>query len=61
MLDIDWCEERGEFGYCSSDKLAYIRRFSSSGNEMNLQVVLQGHEAEVVQVNYFFIYFFFCV
>ena len=41
---------RKEFAYAASDKLVYIRKFSTSGHEMTLSAVLQGHEAEVARV-----------
>lgn len=50
VLDIEYNSDRNEFAYCSADKLAYIRKFSPNGSEMNLQVILQGHESEVTQV-----------
>jgi WD40 repeat protein len=50
ILGIDYSPERKEFGYCSADKMAYIRKFSRNGNQMKLIAVLQGHEAEVTQV-----------
>ncbi|KAJ3305098.1 hypothetical protein HDV03_002025 [Kappamyces sp. JEL0829] len=52
ILGIDYSAERNEFGYCSSDKMAYIRKFSPLGNEMKLVAVLQGHEAEVTQIKW---------
>jgi hypothetical protein len=42
ILDIDYNPERNEFGYSSSDKNAYIRKFSENGIEMKLLAVLQG-------------------
>ena len=50
ILSIEYNVERNELGYTSSDKLAYIRKFSPVGSEMTLTAVLQGHEAEVTQV-----------
>ncbi|KAI8908490.1 WD40-repeat-containing domain protein [Gorgonomyces haynaldii] len=52
ILAIDYSPERNEFAYASSDKLAYVRRFSSNGGEMKLMAVLQGHEAEVTQIKW---------
>ncbi|KAI8927284.1 quinon protein alcohol dehydrogenase-like superfamily [Entophlyctis helioformis] len=52
ILSLDYSPERNEFGYASSDKLAYIRRFSPNGTEMTLTSVLQGHEAEVTQIQW---------
>ncbi|KAI8901202.1 quinon protein alcohol dehydrogenase-like superfamily [Globomyces pollinis-pini] len=52
ILDLEYSSERNEFGYCSSDKLAYIRKFSTNGANMKLQAVLQGHEAEVTQIKW---------
>ena len=48
---LEYCAERREFGYASADKQAYIRKFSTRGNEMTLVAVLQGHEADVTQVH----------
>ena len=50
VLSLDYSHELDYFGYSSSDKLAYIRKFSPVGTEMKLVAVLQGHEAEVTQV-----------
>eukprot|EP00794_Sanderia_malayensis_P011226 gene11226-12405_t len=50
ILDMAFCTSRKEFAYASSDKLVYIRKFSTSGLDMTLSAVLQGHEAEVTQV-----------
>ncbi|KAJ3217607.1 hypothetical protein HDU67_007549 [Dinochytrium kinnereticum] len=52
ILDLEYCHDRNEFGYASADKLAYIRRFSPKGDEMTLQAVLIGHEAEVTQIKW---------
>nr|KAJ3422640.1 hypothetical protein HK105_007194 [Polyrhizophydium stewartii] len=52
ILSLDYSPERNEFGYASSDKLAYIRKFSPVGSEMTLTSVLQGHEAEVTQIRW---------
>ncbi|KAJ3314131.1 hypothetical protein HDV04_000854 [Boothiomyces sp. JEL0838] len=52
ILGMDYSYERNEFAYCSSDKLAYIRKFSANGSEMKLMAVLQGHEAEVTQIKW---------
>eukprot|EP00842_Homolaphlyctis_polyrhiza_P003212 jgi/Hompol1/3892/HPOL_006806-RA len=52
ILSLDYSPERNEFGYSSSDKLAYIRKFSPNGSEMSLVAVLQGHEAEVTQIRW---------
>ena len=41
---------RKEFAYAASDKLVYIRKFSTIGHEMTLSAVLQGHDAEVTRV-----------
>ncbi|KAJ3330631.1 DExD/H-box ATP-dependent RNA helicase dhh1 [Blyttiomyces sp. JEL0837] len=49
ILDLEYCPERNEFGYASADKSAYIRKFSPKGDEMLLQAVLLGHEAEVTK------------
>jgi len=50
ILDMAFSESRKEFAYAASDKLVYIRKFSTSGHEMTLSAVLQGHEAEVARV-----------
>ncbi|KAI9091859.1 WD40-repeat-containing domain protein [Phlyctochytrium arcticum] len=52
ILDAEYCPERNEYAYASADKLAYIRTFSPKGNEMLLQAVLQGHEAEVTRIKW---------
>ncbi|KAI9348234.1 quinon protein alcohol dehydrogenase-like superfamily [Obelidium mucronatum] len=52
ILDLEYCPERNEFGYASADKSAYIRRFSPKGEEMLLQAVLVGHEAEVTKIKW---------
>jgi hypothetical protein len=52
ILDLDYSIERNEFGYASADKSAYIRKFSPKGDEMLLQAVLLGHEAEVTKVKW---------
>ncbi|KAJ3224690.1 hypothetical protein HK099_008075 [Clydaea vesicula] len=52
VLGLDYSMERNEFCYCSADKLAYVRKFSPIASEMTLQVVLQGHEAEVTVVKW---------
>ncbi|KAJ3326052.1 hypothetical protein HDV06_002437 [Boothiomyces sp. JEL0866] len=52
ILGMDFSFERNEFAYCSSDKLAYLRRFSTNGSDMRLLAVLQGHEAEVTQIKW---------
>ncbi|KAJ3277023.1 hypothetical protein HDV01_000075 [Terramyces sp. JEL0728] len=49
ILGMDYSCERNEFAYCSADKLAYLRRFSSNGGEMKL---LARHEAEVTQIKW---------
>ncbi|KAJ1558347.1 hypothetical protein HK096_002054, partial [Nowakowskiella sp. JEL0078] len=46
ILALEYCAERCEFAYASADKHAYIRRFSTKGDEMTLLAVLQGHDAE---------------
>ena len=51
ILGIDYSVERNEFAYCSADKMAYLRSFSTNGSEMKLLAVMQGHEAEVTQVS----------
>lgn len=52
ILGIDYCSERNEFAYCSADKMAYLRNFSTNGSEMKLLAVMQGHEAEVTQIKW---------
>ena len=56
ILGIDYSPERNEFAYCSADKMAYLRSFSTNGSEMKLLAVMQGHEAEVTQVQNRFLY-----
>ncbi|WAQ99882.1 MHCKB-like protein [Mya arenaria] len=41
---------RREFAYASSDKMVYIRKFSTTGSKMTLVNTLQGHDAEVTCV-----------
>ena len=41
---------RREFAYSSTDRIIYIRRFSTEGNKMPLLNTLQGHFAEVTCV-----------
>lgn len=41
-----------EFAYSSSDKMVYIRKFSTTGSKMTLVNTLQGHEAEVTCVQW---------
>jgi WD40 repeat protein len=43
---------RKEFAYSSSDKMVYIRKFSTTGSKMTLVNTLQGHEAEVTCVKW---------
>ncbi|XP_065055672.1 uncharacterized WD repeat-containing protein alr2800-like isoform X1 [Rhopilema esculentum] len=50
ILDLAYSDSRKEFAYAASDKLVYIRKFATSGLDMTLSAVLQGHEAEVTQV-----------
>ncbi|OAJ36383.1 hypothetical protein BDEG_20563 [Batrachochytrium dendrobatidis JEL423] len=52
ILSLDYSHEKNTIGYASSDKLAYIRKFSPNGSEMTLVCVLQGHEAEVTQIKW---------
>jgi len=52
ITDLVYSSERNEIAYSSSDKLVYIREFSSNGSEMKLKAVLHGHEAEVTQVRW---------
>ncbi|KAI9199249.1 WD40-repeat-containing domain protein [Polychytrium aggregatum] len=52
ILDIEYAPELNEIGYASADKMAYIRKFSPKGDEMKLQCVLQGHEAEVTRIRW---------
>jgi hypothetical protein len=53
ILDLDYAAARQEFGYCATDKSAYIRKFSDKGDKMTLVAVLQGHESEVTRVGDF--------
>lgn len=43
---------RKEFAYSSSDKMVYIRKFSTTGSRMTLVNTLQGHDAEVTCVRW---------
>ncbi|KAJ3011791.1 UNVERIFIED_CONTAM: hypothetical protein HDU68_001525 [Siphonaria sp. JEL0065] len=52
ILDLEYVPERNEFGYASADKSAYIRKFSPKGEDMLLQAVLIGHEAEVTKIKW---------
>ncbi|KAJ3280734.1 hypothetical protein HK104_000440, partial [Borealophlyctis nickersoniae] len=52
IVDMEYCAERNEVAYASSDKLAYVRKFSPKGDEMVLVAVLQGHEAEVTKIKW---------
>ncbi|KAJ3091362.1 hypothetical protein HK102_000820 [Quaeritorhiza haematococci] len=52
ILCLEYAPERNAIAYGSTDKLAYVRRFSSTGSDMPLQVVLQGHEAEVTRIKW---------
>jgi WD40 repeat protein len=47
ILDICYSEKNNNFGYASTDTMCYIRKFSTSGSEMLLENVLQGHKSEV--------------
>ncbi|KAJ3240215.1 hypothetical protein HDU81_004352 [Chytriomyces hyalinus] len=52
IFDLEYSPDRNEFGYASADKSAYIRKFSPKGDEMLLQAVLIGHEAEVTKIKW---------
>jgi len=56
ILDITGINERvhfrKEFAYSSSDKMVYIRKFSTTGSRMTLVNTLQGHDAEVTCVKW---------
>ena len=41
-----------EFAYASSDRMVYIRKFSTNGAKMTLVNTLQGHEGEVTCVRW---------
>ncbi len=43
---------RNEFAYSSSDKMVYLRKFSTEGKEMVLLNTLQGHYAEVTCIKW---------
>ena len=43
---------RNEFAYSSSDKMVYIRKFSTNGVDMVLLNTLQGHFGEVTAVKW---------
>jgi WD40 repeat protein len=53
VTDLAFSPERREFAYSSADKMVYIRKFSSRVEEMKLNVVLQGHKGEVLQVKWY--------
>lgn len=52
ILCIEYCEERNEYAYASSDGMVYIRDFSTIGCEMKLRNTLQGHELEITCVKW---------
>ncbi|XP_053405199.1 uncharacterized protein LOC123523222 isoform X1 [Mercenaria mercenaria] len=52
IMDMDYNPGRKEFAYSSSDKMVYIRKFSTTGSKMTLVNTLQGHEAEVTCVKW---------
>lgn len=48
-----WCYwNRNEVAYSSTDKMCYIRKFSTNGVDMVLLNTLQGHEADVTCVKW---------
>nr|XP_039255644.1 uncharacterized protein LOC120332461 [Styela clava]XP_039255645.1 uncharacterized protein LOC120332461 [Styela clava]XP_039255646.1 uncharacterized protein LOC120332461 [Styela clava] len=56
ILDIEYCKERNEYAYASSDGMVYIRDFSTVGSEMKLRNTLQGHELEITCIKWNAIY-----
>ncbi|XP_074652528.1 uncharacterized protein LOC141906930 [Tubulanus polymorphus] len=50
IISMAYSPSRGEFAYSSSDKMVYIRKFSTTGTKMVLLNTLQGHEGEVTCV-----------
>ncbi|KAH3833025.1 hypothetical protein DPMN_106327 [Dreissena polymorpha] len=52
IMDMDYSEVNKEFAYSSSDKMVYIRKFSTTGSKMTLVNTLQGHDAEVTSVRW---------
>eukprot|EP00105_Crassostrea_gigas_P018916 XP_011437175.1 PREDICTED: uncharacterized protein LOC105335121 isoform X1 [Crassostrea gigas] len=52
ILDMDYSPKHKEFAYASSDKMVYIRKFSTNGAKMTLVNTLQGHEGEVTCVRW---------
>ena len=49
---FETCHCRKEFAYSSTDKMVYIRKFSTTGSKMTLVNTLQGHDAEVTCVRW---------
>lgn len=52
ILDLEYSPETNCIAYASGDRCVYIRKFSPKGDEMTLQAVLQGHDAEVTGVRW---------
>ncbi|KAL4227310.1 hypothetical protein ACF0H5_012756 [Mactra antiquata] len=52
IMDMDYNPIQKEFAYSSSDKMVYIRKFSTTGSKMTLVNTLQGHDAEVTCVKW---------
>lgn len=43
---------RKEIAYATSDKMVYIRKFSTTGSNMTLVNTLQGHDGEVTCIKW---------
>ncbi|XP_050413765.1 uncharacterized WD repeat-containing protein alr3466 [Patella vulgata] len=52
ILDLTYSPKTNEIAYSSSDKMVYIRKFSTNGSRMTLVNTLQGHEGEVTVVKW---------
>ncbi|KAK3098170.1 hypothetical protein FSP39_016842 [Pinctada imbricata] len=52
IMDMDYSPKHNEFAYASSDKMVYIRKFSTNGAKMTLVNTLQGHEGEITSVRW---------
>ena len=52
LLLLSFFSYSKEFAYSSSDKMVYIRKFSTVGSKMTLVNTLQGHDAEVTCVKW---------
>ncbi|XP_048258792.1 uncharacterized WD repeat-containing protein alr3466-like [Haliotis rufescens] len=52
ILCMDYSPSKNEFAYASSDKMVYIRKFSTDGSKMTLVNTLQGHDGEITCVQW---------